>query len=277
MRKLNVLSSMLAATIPMLSHPRFGEGEGDAAKIDFTNPEVIAAINAAAQSVIEKETLGLKTKNEELLGKMKELQVKSKDFEGLDPLKIKAMMAALDQSEEAKLMAEGKLDEVIQKRLDRVTSQHSEAVKTLQTQLEEANTNATTYKSKLDRNQIQNVIGKAALELGVLPEAIDDIVRRAGDIFSVDKDGKVQALDKDGFLVKQENLELTPSRFIEGLKKSAPYYWPASAGAGAKGGQHVIDGKTDKGVAAAAEIVGGGNGFDLAAYRKARGTDVQKR
>lgn len=272
--------SNLVMAIAFANAMAYGEGDGgdgSGGGIDLTSPEIQEAIKKAAASLVEQETAGLKTKNQELLNKMKDLQTKSKDFEGLDAAKIKAMMAALDQSEEAKLLAEGKIDEVIQKRIDRVSAQHNETIKSLEAQLAEATQNATTFKSQLTKNMITSVLSKAAVESGVLPEAIDDIVRRAEGVFSIDKDGRVSAVDKDGFLVKVDGLELTPQRFIDGLKKTAAYYWPASRGAGANGGTPIIDGKTDKGVAAAAEIVGDGQGFDLEAYRRARGTNKDKK
>lgn len=267
--------SLAIASIFLTTNPLYGEG-GDPPAVDLTNPDVLKAINDAAEKLTAQNAAGLKAKNDELLGKMKELQLKSKDFEGLDAVKLKAMMAALNQSEEAQLMADGKLDEVIQKRLDRVTAGYQDKFKDLESQLNESRQNESKYKINLDRNTIRQTIEKVALESGALPNAIDDIVRRASEVFSVDSTGKVAAVDKDGFLLKQDGLEITPTRFVDGLKKTSSYYWAASAGGNFKGGSSFsIDGKTDKGAAAAAEIVGSGR-FDLEAYRAARGTDKKK-
>lgn len=290
--KKNLLASSIATSMIAIPSIKFGEGEGggdggaggeggaggQGGGIDQNSQAFKDAVNSAAQTMAQtlatEQNAGIQSKNDELLGKMKDLQANAKNFEGVDPTKFKEMMAALDQNEEAKLLADGKLEEVIQRRLDRSTSGHEAALQELQAQLDTALGDTTKYKGKLDSNTIRNEVSKFALESGVLPEALDDIISRAGQVFSVDADGKVVALDANGMILKDNGIEMTPDRFVDGLKKSASYYWGASSGTGAQGSGSgaPIDGSTDKGAQAAAEIIGKGGSFDMDTYRKNRGT-----
>ncbi len=53
-----------------------------------------------------------------------ELQKLQKQFEGIDPEIVKKVFAQIDQDEEAKLIAEGKVNEVIQKRTEKMREEH---------------------------------------------------------------------------------------------------------------------------------------------------------
>ncbi|MGE8450490.1 MAG: major capsid protein [Pseudomonadales bacterium] len=81
-------------------------------EIDLENPAVKAAIATA----VEASVSGLKTKNSELLGKLKETTGKltqfETQFEGIDIDAVKGLLSRAGQDEETKLLTEGKVDEV---------------------------------------------------------------------------------------------------------------------------------------------------------------------
>ncbi|MFL4375769.1 hypothetical protein RJ730_16825, partial [Acinetobacter baumannii] len=58
-----------------------------------------------------------------------ELQKLQKQFEGIDPEIVKKVFAQIDQDEEAKLIAEGKVNEVIQKRTEKMREEHEKLLK----------------------------------------------------------------------------------------------------------------------------------------------------
>ena len=94
----------------------------DENQIDLEDPAVKSAIAEA----VEAATLGLKNKNSELLGSLRttktELDGFKTQFEGLDINAVKALLTKVGQDEETRLLAEGKLDEVITKRTERPVS-----------------------------------------------------------------------------------------------------------------------------------------------------------
>lgn len=246
--------------------PAAGDGgSGGSADADITQTQAFKdAVTAAADA----SSQGLKTKNTELLNKLSQANSKLDDFGGLDADAVKNMMSQLNQSEEAKLIAEGKLDEVLTKRMDRINAEHSDSLNSLQSKYDDANERATGFQKVLKQNTINDTIRAECIKQGVLPEAFDDVARRAIDIFDVDNSGQMEARDASGQLLKDgEDRLVNPERFVQALKKSAPYYWPNSQGAGAEGGGQR---STEKdGMENLSSMASNGN-FNMDEYRKQR-------
>jgi hypothetical protein len=255
---------------------RLGEGEGDdvekVAVENFKNSdEFKSLISENVSAAVKEATSGLSSKNQELLDDLKKAQGNLKQFEGMDVEQIKSMMSQINQSEEMKLIAEGKFDEVLQKRMDTVTAEHGEKVSSLEKALEESQNNANKYKTTLEKNTISDSVRAEALKAGVLPEALDDIIRRGLDIFSIDDSGKIEARDSNGQLLQVDDLLVTPERFVESLKKTSKHYWGTSQGAGAEGNRG--DGNKGSGAgdgSSLEDVVSSEGNFDLEAYRKKR-------
>jgi hypothetical protein len=115
--------------------------------IDLNDPEVKAAVKAAADAAVSEATAGLLAKNQELLGKVKKLQ---KDA-AIDPAEYQALS-------EAKDTAEAKLAEAL-KTVKQATTQAEKDRKALEAE--------TGYVSKL---LIDNGLTDALLKAGVKPE-----------------------------------------------------------------------------------------------------------
>ena len=115
--------------------------------IYLNDPEVKAAIKAAADAAVSEATAGLIAKNQELLGKVKKLQ---KDA-AIDPAEYQALS-------EAKDTAEAKLAEAL-KTVKQATAQAEKDRKALEAE--------TGYVSKL---LIDNGLTDALLKAGVKPE-----------------------------------------------------------------------------------------------------------
>lgn len=274
MKKLNknIIGLQIASTL--LKPTLYGDGEGDSGEsvggqgsntgIDINSPE----FQSALQSAIAKETDGLKRKNSELLDNNKQLKDQMKNFDGLDADKVRNMMKVFAQNEEAQLIADGKFDEVMQKRTDSLKEQFNDQIKTLQNQLEISQKNESAYKTRLDQNTIRQDLTDKALKAGVRKDAIDDVVRRGFDIFSVNEKGETEARNENGELIQNEDgLLLNTERFVQGLQRTHPYYWGESVGGGSNGAGAGSSGKNaDQRVA---DLAKSGN-IDLEAYRKAR-------
>ncbi|MDN8318948.1 hypothetical protein QZK38_18300, partial [Acinetobacter baumannii] len=153
-----------------------------------------------------------------------ELQKLQKQFEGIDPEIVKKVFAQIDQDEEAKLIAEGKVNEVIQKRTEKMREEHE---KLLKAEKERAD-KAEAYAQKFKQSVIQSQIVQAAIELEALPEATPDIAFLAQSKFALDENGKAVAVDENGEVVigKDGQTPMTPKEWVESLREQKPYYWP---------------------------------------------------
>lgn len=246
-----------------------GSGEGGAggpAAIDKNSEEFKAAVRDAVDSQVS----GLKQKNDDLLGTINEQKSKLKDFEGLDAAKIRNMMTHFENNEEAQLIAEGKIDDVIQRRTDKISGQYTDQINELSTNLESLTAERDNLHKQLERSVIGNKLQAEAAKSGILPEAVEDVLMRGLGVFSLDDKNEIVARDKDGNLRKMEDgMLLNPERFIESLRKSNPYYWPSSQSAGGRGSLGPGQSSRDQ-LDTLTDVATSGN-FDLNAYRAAKG------
>lgn len=205
----------------------------DEIKVDLENPEIKAAIQAAVDEAVK----GLKDKNAELIKDKKELKdelgsLKSK-VDGLDLDAIKVLLDKSNQDEESKLIAEGKIEEVIQKRTEKMREEHEKVLKAEKDRADKAE----SYANKFRQSVIQGQIVQAAVEMGALSEATADIAFLAQSQFSLDENGKAVAIDANGEVVigKDGSNPVTPKEWVEGLRENKPYFWPKANGSGSPG------------------------------------------
>jgi hypothetical protein len=166
-------------------------------------------------------------------------------FKDIDPDKVREMMSKLDKDGEAQLIAAGKIDEVVAKRIEK---QRAELMKqleaaTAQTEAEKART------AKFSQRVLDNNIRAAAAKAGLHAGAVDDALFRARTMFTIDDDGNAIQLDESGkpVLGKDGKTPFTPAEWLESMKETAPHWFPAgAAGGGATGNRDTGNGKTVK-------------------------------
>lgn len=203
-------------------------------EIDLENP----AIKAAIATAVEASVSGLKTKNTELLGKLKDTSTKLTQFEtqfdGIDIDAVKGLLSRAGQDEETKLLTEGKVDEVFNRRTERLRGDYDKQLKAISERAEKAESFAAKFQGKVLGDSVRG----AALKAGALPEATDDIILRAKGVFTLNEDGDAVAVDESGQVIlgKDGKTPLTPLEWAESLRESAPHLWPRASGTFAPGG-----------------------------------------
>lgn len=195
------------------------------------------ALAAKAKEVVDKEVTGLKSKNAELLGLNKtiksELEQFKGQFDGLDVDAVKGLLQKVSQDEEASLIAQGKIDEVVSKRTERLRGDYDKQLQAERERAEKAEAFANRFRDKV----LADSIREAAQKAGALPEASDDIILRARNTFQLNEDGQPVAVDADGEVIygKDGKTPLTPLEWAESLREAAPHLWPRAVGAGPTG------------------------------------------
>lgn len=185
---------------------------------------------------IEEATVGLKTKNQELLNEKKKIQDTLKNFENIDPTKAREALYFLETNSEAQLIKEGKIDELLEKRTSTLRSDHEAMVKELTLKLDSEARGRESFEMMYKTKMIEDGLRDAAMKAKVRPEAIDDVILRGRREFALAEDGSIESRDGEGRLKKTlDDKILTPTNWIDGLKKSHPHYWPESQGAGLRG------------------------------------------
>ncbi|WP_373081190.1 hypothetical protein [Zhongshania sp.] len=230
-----LMAAMAAISQPI---PFDGDGDGDGGdKIVLTKEEFEAKITEAS----EKAVGGLKSKNAELLDGMAKLKENLSKFEGVDPEAFRKMTEYFDQHEEAELLKDGKMEEVIKRRTQRELATYDSKMKEVGSKLEEAQTQADFFRTRFQQKMIDDTLRSEAMKAGIRPEALDDVILNGRSTFSLSEDEQVEAVDKDGNLIKYEDEVMTPEVYIRKLRKDKPHYWPSSKGGGASGGGDDFD------------------------------------
>lgn len=192
-------------------------------------PELQAAIDAAVGTA----TAGLRAKNSELLGKLKDAGTNLQRFDGIDPDAVRKILSKFAGDEEAALLAKGDIDAVLANRTKLMQADFGKQLQVRDTALQQAQAKAT----RLAAGKMAGELSSAATKAGALPEALDDIVYRAqAQGWSVNDDGNVVAVRDSAVVLGKDGVTpLTPSEWVDGLRDAAPHLWPKAQGSGAQG------------------------------------------
>lgn len=172
---------------------------------------------------------GLKTKNSELIGKEKQLKDALKQYDGIDVESAREALKIKQELEDKKLIESGKLDELVNQRIERMKSDYDKKIQELTQQASKAQEFANRFKGRVLSDEIRSV----ASLLGVIPSAIEDAIYRGRELFIVDDEGKVTPKESAGLDAK--GAPLTTKAWLEAMKEAAPHWFPIPKGSGAPG------------------------------------------
>lgn len=191
------------------------------------------------QAAIDAAVAGLKTKNSDLIERLQAAQENLKRFDGIDPDAVRNILKRFSDDEEAKLIADGKIDEVLTKRTERMKADYDKKLTEALEKADLAEKRAQAFQGRV----LDDAIRAAAAKAGIHQHAIDDALLRGRAMFALDEDGQAVRLGEDGKAVlgKDGQSPFTPLEWLEGMKEKAPHWFPAAAsgsGAGHSAGGH---------------------------------------
>lgn len=154
-------------------------------------------------------------------------------YKGVDLEKYQSIMDQFSNDEEAKLMAEGRMNEVLNKRTERMTKEYEKEKQTIIDERDSAIKRAAAYEAKVFENSIR----QEATKSGIHSYAIDDAILRSKGIFKLGENGELQALDAEGNQIygKDGKTGLSVAEWFLGQKEAAPHWFPAVQGSGGGG------------------------------------------
>jgi hypothetical protein len=162
-------------------------------------------------------------------------------FTGIDPEQVRDLMKKFEDDGEARLIKEGKIDEVVNKRLTKREIEFNKQLKAAQDMVEAEKKRSSKFNDLVLENQVR----QAASAAGLHNHAIEDAMLRARSIFRLTEDGKAVQLGEDGTPVigKDGKTPFSPAEWLEGMRDAAPHWFPAgNAGGGATGGKDLSGG-----------------------------------
>lgn len=201
-------------------------------------PEIQKIIDAKIASEVE----GLKNKNTELLGTVKESKAalqqmqtiadKYKGLDGVDLSKVQSLLKNMDTDEDLQMLANGQREAVIAKHTARMQEAHAAELKAKDEAILAEKQRAKTYEGRVLDAQILSVA------TGLHKGAVEDALLVGRSIFSLDAKGNAVKLDAEGKpeLGKDGKSPYGPAEWMESQKELKPHWFPVStSGAGAPG------------------------------------------
>lgn len=211
-------------------------GGGDA--ISMETPGVKELIDQAVSAAVNP----LKANRDEILNEKKSVAQKLADMEktwgGMDPTQVKSLMEKIANDDETRLIAEGKIDEVLQKRTGALKQDYETRLTGSEQALKEREERIAGLTGKISHLTLSGSIRDAASQLGLQPTAVADAIVRAQHVFKLDDNFNPQARDEHGTLMlgKDGKNGLSVAEWLEGMRKDAPHWFAGSTGAGSTGG-----------------------------------------
>jgi len=167
-----------------------------------------------------------------------ELADLNKKISSVDLDEYQSLRAEKDAQRDQKLIEEGKVEELINERVHRMSQNFEKEKMTLQEQLDQLNNQATTYKRKYDDSIVEQKLINAASRAGVRNEATTDVLNRAKQIWRNSEEGDLVAMQGDNQLYGKDGRKpLEVEEWFESLADEAPHLFKNSEGSGALGGR----------------------------------------
>lgn len=157
-----------------------------------------------------------------------DLLKKLESFKGVDVKEYQRLSELAKKIDEKQLIDAGKVDEVVTARVSSMKAEHDGVVNEMGSKLEQAN-------RQLESLLIDSAVRVKALESGVLPTAVDDIMLRAKLTFKIIDGQAVPHADGKPVYGKDGVNPMSVEEWISGLSKTAPHLFGSTQGGGASG------------------------------------------
>lgn len=160
----------------------------------------------------------------------RKLRETAEKFKDVDPVRYRELMSKVEDSEEQKLLKEGGIDKVLDRRTEKMRIKHEADLKAK----DEEVTGIRSRLTKLEQRALDGQVRAAGQKAGAHPSAMEDAVLRARSRFTVDGEANAVELGPDGkpILGSDGKKPFTLDAWFEERKKDSPHWFPV----GSKGG-----------------------------------------
>lgn len=168
-----------------------------------------------------------------------ELLKKLEPFKDIDPKKYGTLIELEKKVNDKTLVDAGKLEEVINSRVSSMKQEFETKEQTLTQQLESSN-------KQLESLVIDSAVRVTALESGVLPTAVDDVMLRARSTFKIIDGKAVPHADGKPVYGKDGVNTMSVGEWVTALSKNAPHLFGSTQGGGSRGSTRTGGGTAPK-------------------------------
>jgi hypothetical protein len=166
-----------------------------------------------------------------------------KKYEGIDPDEHRKLVGMLEGDEDAKLIAAGKIQEVIDKKTEKQRLDHERKLAAAEAKVKEANDEKAKSDGKLSKfaqRALGYHVGQTALAVGIeYSGSIEDSLLAAkAEGWTIDDDSNPVLFNKDGDVVmdKTGKAPFSLKDWFEEKRVTRKNWWPAQNSGGGAGG-----------------------------------------
>jgi len=185
------------------------------------------------KSALEKERKARRDAEKSL----KETVEKYKD---IDPDKAREAQKKLQELQEKQLLDEGKVDELVVARTERMKADFESQREALQAKIKELDGQLQDRTQQLGAVKIDKVITDAVAAVGAVRKgAMADALSRARAVWKINDAGEAVALNPDGGTIygSDGTSPMKPEEWANSLLKDAPHLFEGSGGSGSENNQ----------------------------------------
>lgn len=210
--------------------------------------------------VPKSQVTEFRNNNIQLMKKQEELADKLKQFDGVDLVVYQEALKTKQALEDQKLLDSGKLEELVEKRVERMKADFEGKSAALNSRIEDISTENAGLITRLSSVLIDSQIQQAVNDIGKPREgAIQDILNRGRSLFKL-IDGKPTPVGPDGNPIfgKDGKAPMTFYEWAQGLQETAGFLFESASGGGSTGGRQSAGGPI-KTIAAGDPVAFGAN------------------
>lgn len=220
--------------IQMIARGDGGEG-GDAGAGGGDDFSADPNFQKAVAEAVAAQTAGLKANRDSVFSQLQTTKERLAKFGDIDPDTVSGLLDRFESQEEQELFKAGKLDTIVDKRVDKMRQKFETDLGKRDEELQLSQ----ERQHKLEQRSIAAEITKAATEAGALPSALTDFVQRSRGNFALTEKGDVIAVDTEGNQIYDTDgkTPLSAKSWALGLQAEAPHLFSKGTGGGSNGGQ----------------------------------------
>lgn len=214
---------------------------------NLPNDDAAANNLSTLQKWLDEQTAGLRTNRDTILAEKREAERKAQEladqWKGLDPAKVRTILAKFEGDEEMKLIAEGKFDEVINRRTENLRRGLEAERDAARAKIDEQNSKLGQKTDRIKSLTIDAEVRQLALAMNppMDPRALGDAIRAAREIFTLNDEDAPVAKRSDGspIIGKDGKSPLGLAEWLQStFEAGKTLWWGASSGGGSNGGVH---------------------------------------
>ena len=171
--------------------------------------------------------------NIKLMKEREELQGKLAKYGDVDPEKYQDALKKLQELDDKKMLDEGKIDELVNARTERLRTGYDTQIKAFQRKVGDLEGTSKTLSDELAKERIDGRLREVAGLAGIRKTALTDLINRGRQVWRLVEGVPVAMQGEQMIYGKDPAKPISMDEWVKGLADEAPHLFEPSSGGGA--------------------------------------------